>query len=80
MRENVVVTMLLEEKKSKIAHLIQSARVQKGWSQTEVGERVGMSQNTIARIENGRFFPEMKSFILILECLDLKIKIGDEEI
>ena len=78
--ENIVVTKLLEEKKEKIAHIIQTARVQKGWTQTEVGERVGMSQNTIARIENGRFFPEMKSFILILECLDLKIKIGDEEI
>jgi transcriptional regulator with XRE-family HTH domain len=78
--QNVVVTMLLEQKKEKIAEIIQTSRVQKGWTQQELGERVEMSQNTIARIENKRFFPSMESFILILECLDLTLKIGNEKV
>jgi transcriptional regulator with XRE-family HTH domain len=78
--QNVVVTMLLEEKKDKIASAIQTARVQKGWTQEELGEHVSMSRNTIARIENKRFFPSMESFLLILDCLDLTLKIGNEEI
>jgi transcriptional regulator with XRE-family HTH domain len=78
--DNAAVTKLLQEKKDKIAHIIQSARVQKGLTQRELGDRVDMSQNTIARIENAKFFPEMKSFLLILEALDLTLKIEDEKI
>lgn len=73
-------TKELEEQKQQIASIIQTARVQKGWSARELGEKVGMSQNTISRIENARFFPSMESLILILDCLDLPLKINDQNI
>jgi putative transcriptional regulator len=75
-----VVTKLLEEKKEKIASAIQTARVQKELTQEELGERVGMSRNTIARIENKRFFPSMESFLLILDALDINLILGDEKV
>ncbi|MFA9191137.1 helix-turn-helix transcriptional regulator [Flavobacterium sp. FZUC8N2.13] len=78
--QNVVVTMLLEEKRNKVASIIQTARVQKGWSQTGLGDRVGFSRSTIARIEACAFSPNADQLYMILECLDLTLKIGNEEI
>jgi DNA-binding XRE family transcriptional regulator len=77
---NVVASMLLEEKKEKIANAIQTARIKKGLTQEQLGDIVSLSRNSIVRIENKRFFPSMENFLLILDCLDLTLKIGDGEI
>lgn len=77
---NVVETMLLEGKRKKVASIIQTARVQKGWSQTELGDRVGFSRSTITRIESSVFSPNADQLYIILECLDLTLKIGNEKI
>jgi len=71
---------LVDEKRKKVAGLIQTARVQKGWSQRELGERVFFSQNTIARIENLHFSPNADQLYLILDCLDLHLTINNEDI
>lgn len=71
---------LVDEKREKVAELIRTARVQRGWSQTELGERVGFSQNTIARIENLRFSPNADQLYIILDCLDLPLQIDKQKI
>ncbi len=80
MRENIVVTMLLEQKRNKVAEIIQTMRVQKGMMQTELAERVGVTQNTISRIELGRFSPNADLLYLILDCLDLPLTINSKSI
>lgn len=75
-----VTAMLIEEKRAKVAHILQSARVQKGWSQTELGDRVGFSRSTIARIEAMVFSPNADQLYMLMNCLELSLKINDEEV
>lgn len=77
---NVVASILLEEKKEKIAHAMVTARVKKGLTQEQLGDIVGLSRNSIVRIENKRFFPSMENFLLICNALGLTLKINDGEI
>lgn len=71
---------IILDRRKKVAEMIQTARAQKGWTQTELGERVGFSQNTIARIENLRFSPNADQLYVILDCLDLPLKINNQKI
>jgi ribosome-binding protein aMBF1 (putative translation factor) len=48
--------MFLEEK-NKVASIIQTARVQKGWTQQELADRMGCQVQTINKIENARYSP-----------------------
>ncbi|HEV2878184.1 MAG TPA: helix-turn-helix transcriptional regulator [Candidatus Eremiobacteraceae bacterium] len=38
---------------------MRDLRVQRRWSQQELGERIGVSRQAIIAIENGRFFPSL---------------------
>ncbi|WP_134344321.1 helix-turn-helix domain-containing protein [Flavobacterium psychrophilum] len=78
--QNVVEAMLLEEKRKKVASIIQTARVQKGWTQQELADRIGCQVQTINKIENVRFSPNADILYVLLDCLDLTLKIGNEKI
>lgn len=78
--KNAVEAMLIQKKRQKVASILQTARVQKGWTQTELGERVGFSRSTIARIEACGFSPNADQLYMLLECLDLNLKINEEKI
>lgn len=67
-------------KKLKIGSSIQTARVQKGLTQQELAEKIGLERNTIMRIETGKFYPRFKTLLAILKELDLPLKIGNETI
>lgn len=66
--------------KLKIGSSIQTARVQKGWTQQELAEKIGLERNTIMRIETGKFYPRFETLLAILKELDLPLKIGNETI
>jgi transcriptional regulator with XRE-family HTH domain len=78
--KNVVEATLIKEKRNQVASIIQTARVQKGWTQEELGDRVGFSRSTIARIEASVFSPNADQLYMLMECLDLTLKIGNEKI
>ncbi len=78
--QNVVVTMLLEEKRNKVASIIQTARVQKGWTQEDLADRIGCQRQTIIKIEQSRYSPNCDILYQLLECLDLTLKIGNEKV
>lgn len=67
-------------KKLKIGSSIQTARVQKGLTQQELAEKIGLERNTIMRIETGKFYPRFETLLAILKELDLTLKIGNETI
>jgi transcriptional regulator with XRE-family HTH domain len=78
--QNIVESILPEQKRNKIASIIQTARVQKGWTQQELADRMGCQVQTINKIENARYSPNADILYLVCECLDLTLKIGNEKI
>ena len=56
-----------------LANAVLRARLQKGWSQTELAQRVGTKQANISRIESGLANPTWNLIQKILLVLDLEI-------
>lgn len=58
---------------------VRELRTERGWSQTELGERLGVSRQTVNAIENERYDPSLplafriaKAFALPIEKLFFK--------
>ena len=50
------------------------ARAEKGLSQTQLAELVGVSRNTISSIETGQFNPTAKLALILCIALDKKFE------
>ena len=53
---------------------IRALRTERGWSQTELGERLGVSRQTINAIENERYDPSLPLAFLIAKAFALPIE------
>lgn len=53
---------------------LKSARNEKGLSQNQLAEMVGVSRNTISSIETGQFNPTAKLALLLCIALDKKFE------
>jgi putative transcriptional regulator len=53
---------------------IRELRTERGWSQTELGERLGVSRQTINAIENERYDPSLPLAFLIAKVFALPIE------
>ena len=58
----------------KLKNHLKEARTQKGLSQTQLAELVGVSRNTISSIETGQFNPTAKLALILCIALDKKFK------
>lgn len=59
-----------------IGNLVRRARRQRGWSQTLLGEKAGLRQETISLIENGNPATRLDTILAVLAALDLEFEIG----
>ena len=53
---------------------VRELRTEHGWSQTELGERLGVSRQTINAIENERYDPSLPLAFLIAKVFALPIE------
>ena len=53
---------------------LKEIRTEKGMSQTELAELVGVSRNTISSIETGQFSPTAKLALILCIALDRKFE------
>ena len=53
---------------------IRVLRAEKGWSQAELAEKVGVSRNSINAVENGKFDPSLPLAFRIVDLFELKIE------
>ena len=53
---------------------LKVARAEKGLSQTQLAELVGVSRNTISSIETGQFNPTAKLAMILCIALDKKFE------
>lgn len=77
---NIVESKLIEAKRQRMADVIQEARVQKGWTQQELADRVGIQRQTVNKIELCRYSPNIDVLYLILDCLEIPLEVNKKEI
>lgn len=53
---------------------LKEARVERGLSQAQLAELVGVSRNTISSIETGQFSPTAKLALVLCVALDKKFE------
>lgn len=53
---------------------MKSLRRERGWSQSELAARVGVSRNSIVSIENGRFDPSLPLAFELARAFETRIE------
>jgi len=61
---------------NQIGNLIRRARRKRGWSQSELGRRAGLRQETISLIETGNPATRLETILVLLASLDLEFRIA----
>lgn len=59
--------------KKHIAKIIQNARREKNLTQLELSEKIGISEKHMSKIETGKSYPALDTFLKILDTLDLTL-------
>jgi HTH-type transcriptional regulator/antitoxin HipB len=59
-----------------IGNLIRRARKKQGFSQTQLGQRAGLRQETISLIETGNPAATMETILSVLAALDLEFQVA----
>jgi HTH-type transcriptional regulator/antitoxin HipB len=59
-----------------LGNLIRRARKKQGLSQSELGSKANLRQETISLIENGHPAAKLETLLAILAALDLEFRIG----
>ena len=63
----------MELDKKNIANIIQEARRKAGLKQSELAEKIGISEKHLSKIETGKNYPALDTFLKILDTLDLTL-------
>ena len=58
----------------KIAEIISSERIARGWTMRELGQKANVSKSSISRLERG-YSLSMDQVMALLKALDLDVKI-----
>lgn len=67
--------MSLARDPKQVGNTIRMARKRCGWNQTELGKRVGLTQDVISTIETGYGSMKLQTLLAILGVLDLELQI-----
>jgi putative transcriptional regulator len=57
-----------------VKNRVRELRAERGWSQTELGERLDVSRQTINAIENERYDPSLPLAFAIARVFELRIE------
>jgi len=60
--------------KEYIAQVIKMTRKTRGMKQSELAERVGITEKHLSKIETGKNYPALDNFLKIIEVLNLSLK------
>ena len=63
----------MELDKKYIAQVIQDNRRKAGLKQSELAERIGISEKHLSKIETGKNYPALDTFLKILDVLNLTL-------
>jgi putative transcriptional regulator len=57
-----------------VKNRIRVLRAERGWSQAELAEKVGVSRNSLNAVENDKFDPSLPLAFRIAELFELRIE------
>lgn len=57
---------------------VQAARLERGWSQTQLADQAGVSRPTVSRIELGEE-PSMRTARRLMNALDLTVELAPDD-
>ena len=60
--------------KEYVARIIKNARKNQGLKQSELAEKIGISEKHLSKIETGKNYPSLDNFFKITEVLHLSLK------
>lgn len=63
----------MELDKKYIAQIIQNARRKEGLKQSELAEKIGISEKHLSKIETGKNYPALDTFLKLLNVLNLTL-------
>lgn len=66
---------LIARSPKQLGNLIQRARKQRGWSQTELANLAGLRQEMISKIETGHEGAKLSSVYALFAALDLELAV-----
>lgn len=69
---------IIVEKRKNLAEILQTARVQKGISQTKLAELIDVNEKTIGKIENCKYSPNLDILYKIVEALEIELKVNNQ--
>ena len=64
----------MEFNKQSVAQIIQDARKEENLTQAQFAETIGISEKHLSRIETGKNYPALDTFIKILDVLKLTLE------
>lgn len=64
---------------TQIGNIIRRIRKQKGWSQSDLGKKAGVRQETVSVIENGSPTAKLETILALLAALDLEFQVSEKE-
>lgn len=66
----------LARNSKQIGNLIRRARKRRGWSQTQLGDKAGLRQETISLIETGNPGAKLSTILAVLAVLELELLVA----
>ena len=57
-----------------MTNLLKQLRAERGWSQSDLGERLGVSRQSVNAIETGRYDPSLPLAFAIAELFAMRIE------
>ena len=73
--DHIYGMMDLARTPKQIGNLVRRTRKKLGWSQTQLGEKTGLRQETVSLIETGNPATKLETILAVLAALDLEFRI-----
>lgn len=70
----------MKNTKIRIGEQIKKFRTQRGMTQNDLAERIGLTEKQISKIETGVHYPMFENFVKIMDVLGVQMKDFDYEI
>ena len=63
----------MELDKNRIAQIIKNRRMELGYKQSDLSEKIGISEKHLSKIETGKYVPALDTFLKIIDSLNLSL-------